>query len=119
MAKKIKLSTHLRDGPTPAACKISNSMSPNNPNRPPDDFFPKQTQVLRANGLSCSSPWSLTMTPGHCSGVNWRILYALATSRHAPKDPGGSDQIKVAMVAKVPQVQGYKSVAILELIERT
>ena len=59
------------------------------------------------------------MMPGHCSGVNGMILYALATSRHAPKDPGGNNQIKVATVAKVPQVQGYKSVAILELIERT
>ena len=89
------------------------------PNNLWDNFFPKQTQVLSANGLHCSSPWSLITTPGHWSGARGTILYALEMSLHAPNDPGGRDHINVVTVANVPQVHGYKSEKILELIDWT
>ena len=72
--KKTKSSTHLNNGPMPAVQRMSSRASPNILNNPPDDFFPKHTQVLIANGLLCSSPWSLITTPGHWSQARGMIL---------------------------------------------
>ena len=86
--KKMKSTTHLSNGPMPAALRMSSKVLLNMLNNLLDNFFPKQTQVLSANSLLCSSPWSLITTPGHWSGARGTILYTLETSLHAPNCHG-------------------------------
>ena len=103
----------------PDAQKMSSSASPNNPNSPPDDFFPKLVHVFSANTLPSmgSSSFSRTTMPGHWSLAKGIIRYASATSLQVPSDPGGNDHTSVAVVVNVPQVHGYRSVLIDALIE--